>query len=187
MGIGLALVKQLIELHGGTVAAASAPGRGARFTIELPITSEEELPAGSLGQSEAGVLAHLRILIVDDSADTVDMLRQLFEMDGAVVATARGASEALEIARHKDFDVVLSDISMPGMDGFEFLCRLRELTRHKDVPVLAITGFGGVDDVRRAEAEGFYSHITKPIDVNNVVEILRSLPNRNLQAASTRS
>ena len=187
MGIGLALVKQLIELHGGTVAAASAPGRGARFTIELPITSEEEVPARSLAESEVGVLGHMRILIVDDSVDTVDMLSQLFEMDGAVVATARGASEALEIARHQDFDVVLSDISMPGMDGFEFLCRLRELTRHKDVPVLAITGFGGADDVRRAEAEGFFCHVTKPIDVNNLVEILRSLPNRNLQAASTRS
>jgi two-component system CheB/CheR fusion protein len=129
----------------------------------------------------------MRILIVDDSADTVDMLRRLFEMDGAVVATASGAIEALEIARQKDFDAILSDISMPRVDGFEFVRRLRELVRHKDVPVLAITGFGRAEDVKRAEAEGFFSHVTKPIDVNKLVQTLRELPTRNLQAATTRS
>ena len=104
MGIGLALVKQLIELHGGSVAAASTLGQGARFTIELPATGEKEESPGYSPQSEAGILSHMRILIVDDSADTVEMLRRLFEMDGAVVATASGAAEALEIAGQKDFD-----------------------------------------------------------------------------------
>ena len=182
MGIGLALVKQLIGLHGGTVAAASTHGQGAKFTIELPATREKEGPAEYLPHAEAGVLSHMRILIVDDSADTVDMLRRLFEMDGAVVATASGAIEALEIARQEDFDAILSDISMPRMDGFEFVRRLRELVRHKDVPVLAITGFGRAEDVKRAEAEGFFSHVTKPIDVNKLVQTLRELPARNLQA-----
>src|SRR6185295_9598592 len=83
MGIGLALVKQLIGLHGGTVAAASREGRGAEFTIELPATRERAGPLGYVPPLEAGVLSHLRILIVDDSADTVDMLQRLFEMDGA--------------------------------------------------------------------------------------------------------
>jgi two-component system CheB/CheR fusion protein len=129
----------------------------------------------------------MRILIVDDSADTIDMLRKLFEMDGAVVATASGAAEALEIAGEKDFDVVLSDISMPGMDGFEFVRRLRELTRHKDVPVLAITGFGRPVDVERAEAEGFFSHVTKPIDVNDLVQTLRALPVKKQATATTQS
>ena len=187
MGIGLALVKQLIGLHGGTVAAASNPGQGAKFTIELPATGERERISGSLPQLEPGQLSHMRILIVDDSADTVDMLRRLFEMDGAFVATASGAVEALKIAGEQDFDAILSDISMPGMDGFEFVRGLREMARHKDVPVLAITGFGRAEDVSRAEAEGFYSHVTKPIDVNKLVEILRTLPTRNLQAATTRS
>lgn len=185
MGIGLALVKQLIELHGGTVAAASTLGQGARFTIELPATGEKEGPPRYSPQAEAGILSHMRILIVDDSADTTDMLCKLFEMDGAVVTTASGAAEALEIAGEKDFDAVLSDISMPGMDGFEFVRRLRELTRHKDVPVLAITGFGRPVDVERAEAEGFFSHVTKPIDVNELVQMLRALPVKKQQATAT--
>ena len=74
---------------------------------------------------------------------------------------------------------------MPGMDGFEFVRRLRELTRHKDVPVLAITGFGRPADVERAEAEGFFSHVTKPIDVNDLVQMLRELPVKNQQATAT--
>ena len=185
MGIGLALVKQLIELHGGSVAAASILGQGATFTIELPATAEKEDSERYSPESETGILSHMRILIVDDSADTVDMLQKLFEMDGAVVATARGAAEALEIAGQKDFDAVLSDISMPGMDGFEFVRRLRELNRHKDVPVLAITGFGRPADVERAEAGGFFSHVTKPIDVNDLVRMLRDLPGKNQQATAT--
>ncbi len=185
MGIGLALVKQLIELHGGTVAAASTLGQGASFTIELPATGKKEGSPGYSPQAEAGILSHMRILIVDDSADTIDMLRKLFEMDGAVVATASGAAEALEIAGEKDFDAVLSDISMPGMDGFEFVRRLRELARHKDVPVLAITGFGRPVDVERAEAEGFFSHVTKPIDVNELVQMLRELCVKKQQATVT--
>jgi PAS domain S-box-containing protein len=185
MGIGLALVKQLIELHGGTVAAASTLGQGASFTIELPETGEKEGPTGFSPQSEEGILSHMRILIVDDSADTVEMLRRLFEMDGAVVATAGGAAEALEIAGQADFDAVLSDISMPGIDGFEFVRRLRELNRHKDVPVLAITGFGRAADVERAQAEGFFSHVTKPIDVNDLVQTLRELPGKKQQATVT--
>jgi len=185
MGIGLALVKQLIELHGGSVELASTLGEGASFTIELPATAERDGFEGYSPDAEAGILSHMRILIVDDSADTVEMLRRLFEMDGAIVATASGAAEALEIASQKDFDAVLSDISMPGIDGFEFVRRLRELARHKDVPVLAITGFGRPADVERAAAEGFFSHITKPIDVNDLVEMLRELPVKSQQATAT--
>jgi len=187
MGIGLALVKQLIGLHGGTVTAESNEGRGARFTIELPLTDQREVVSPYSLPSEVGVLSHLRILIVDDSADTVDMLQRLFEMDGALVTTASDAVEALKIAGEQDFDVILSDISMPGMDGFEFVRRLRDVARHSEVPVLAITGFGRPEDVKRAEAEGFFAHVTKPIDVNNLVEILLTLPTKDLQAAATRN
>ena len=185
MGIGLALVKQLIGLHGGTVTAVSTQDQGTTFTIELPTTGEREGSSRDLPDAETGLLNQMRILIVDDSTDTIDMLRRLFEMDGAVVATASRAAEALEIARRQDFDAVLSDISMPAMDGFEFVRRLRELARHKEVPVLAITGFGREEDVKRAQAEGFHSHVTKPIDVNNLVQTLRQLPVKNQQATAT--
>jgi two-component system CheB/CheR fusion protein len=118
----------------------------------------------------------MRILIVDDSKDTIDMLRLLFEMDGATVTTAKGGALALRIAAEEEFDVILSDISMPEMDGFEFLRRLRALPGKMDVPVLAITGFGRPEDIERAEAEGFFSHLTKPLDVNALVEVLSKIP-----------
>ena len=184
MGIGLALVRQLIGLHGGTVAVESVMGQGAKFTIELPATSETEKSLGFAPQMEAGALSQMRILVVDDSADTVDMLRRLFEMDGALVTTAPGGTEALEIAVEKHFDVVLSDISMPGMDGFEFVRRLRQIAKQRDVPVIALTGFGRAEDVDRARAEGFLAHVTKPIEVNSLIDIMRKLPVKNHQAAA---
>jgi len=184
MGIGLALVRQLIGLHGGTVAVESVMGQGAKFTIELLATRETEESLRFAPQMEAGALSQMRILVVDDSLDTVDMLRRLFEMDGALVTTARGGTEALEIAVEKHFDVVLSDISMPGMDGFEFVRRLRQTAKQRDVPVIALTGFGRAEDVDRAKAEGFLSHVTKPIEVNSLIDIMRKLPVKNDQAAA---
>ena len=176
MGIGLALVRQLIGLHGGTVAVESTPGHGAKFIVELPVTRESEDSLGLIPDAELEALGQMRILVVDDSADTVDMLARLFELEGAVIKTAGGGAEALEIARNHEFDVVLSDISMPEMDGFEFARRLREMDNQKEVPMIAVTGFGRAEDVTRAKSEGFFSHITKPIDVAKLVEILRALP-----------
>ncbi|MEA2203307.1 MAG: hypothetical protein QOE77_83 [Blastocatellia bacterium] len=211
MGIGLALVQQLIDLHGGSVSVDSTPGNGAKFTIELPASRETEEPPDT-SSAPAGELSQMRILVVDDSADTVEMLRALLEMDGAVVATARNGPDALELARTHDFDVVLSDISMPGMDGFEFIRHLRAITKVGDaasaaaagvaggrqgstgeenvntdskgaspynVPVIALTGFGRAEDLERAAAEGFFSHVTKPIDIEVLMETLRQLPARN--------
>lgn len=184
MGIGLALARQLIGLHGGTVEAASILGQGAKFTVHLPTGRETGESLGIAAQPEAGLLSHMRILVVDDSADTLEMLQRLLEMEGALVASAASAADALEVAREKDFDVVLSDISMPGMDGFELVRRLRQLARQKNVPVIALTGFGRVEDVERAAEEGFSSHVTKPIDVNSLIETLRGLSQNNHQAAS---
>jgi len=186
MGIGLALVKQLIELHGGTVAAASTMGEGATFTIELPTTGEQEAADDHVELSTAGALSGMRILVVDDSIDTIEMLQALFEMDGAAVATATSAAEGLEHARRQDFDVVLSDISMPEVDGFEFVRRLREIPRQKEVPALALTGFGRAEDLKRSEAEGFQSHVTKPIDVTKLVQTLSELPTRKQKATAKR-
>ena len=191
MGIGLALVQQLIELHGGTVAAESTPGRGAKLTVSIPAIEETEKPLGFPSPAEAGVedvpgvLGEMEILVVDDSPDTLDMLCKLFEMDGAVVAAASGARAALEIARQRDFDVVLSDISMPGMDGFEFLRALRDIPRQANVPVIALTGFGRAEDVARAEAEGFFSHVTKPLDAHGLVEMLCKLRAKDRQATAS--
>ena len=179
MGIGLALVQQLVKLHNGSVAMESlGPGQGAKFTVRLPLGRETKEQSDSDSEVTSEALSQMRILVVDDSEDTVEMLRRLFEMDGAKVTTAGGGSEALEIIRDNDFEVILTDISMPEMDGFEFLRRLREMPVKRDVPVLALTGFGRAEDVERAIAEGFFSHVTKPIDLNKLVALLRTVPVR---------
>jgi len=182
MGIGLALVRQLIELHRGSVSVSSAGrGKGAQFTIKLELSNEMSESVTAEQLPEPGLLTQMRILVVDDSEDTVDMLRRLFEMDGAIVSTAKSGSEGLQIASERDFDVIISDISMPEMDGFEFLRRLRKIPQKKDIPVLAVTGFGRQEDMEQALAEGFFSHVTKPLDINAVVKILRTLPPKTSQ------
>ncbi|MCM3873222.1 MAG: PAS domain S-box protein [Pyrinomonadaceae bacterium] len=176
LGIGLALVQQLVQLHNGTVAVASrGHGQGAQFTIKLPLSHESRQSLSNTQKSDGDALSQMRILIVDDSVDTVEMLSRLFEMDGAIVRTARSGVEALTIVGNEHFDVILSDISMPGMDGFELLRTFRELPAVKDTPVLALTGFGRPEDVARAKAEGFFSHVTKPIDLGQLVETLQEL------------
>ena len=177
MGIGLAVVQQLVELHGGVVSAYSAgAGQGATFTIKLPRSGNSKShssPAEVLG---IGSLAGMSILVVDDSEDTTEMVRHLLEIGGASVYSATSGFEALRIAREKEFDVVLSDISMPEMDGFEFLSRLRQIPGKEDLPAVALTGFGRPEDVQRASDKGFYAHLTKPFDIQRLAMLLQQVP-----------
>jgi two-component system CheB/CheR fusion protein len=180
LGIGLALVQELVELHDGTVEVFSAgKGKGARFTIKLPLSRESKQSLLPVRQTDTGFLSQMRILVVDDSVDTVEMLRRLFEMDGAIVNIARSGAEALKIVTSEHFDVILSDISMPGMDGFELLRKLRQIPGFQSTPVLALTGFGREEDVTRVKAEGFFSHVTKPIDLGQLIETLQELRVKN--------
>ena len=168
MGIGLALVRQLVQLHRGTVAAESeGTDKGSRFTIRLPLTSENILTSASAATPlKLTGLAQKDFLIVDDSEDTIAMLDQLLKISGANVTSATNGAEALRLASEREFDVVLSDISMPEMDGFEFLQRLRQIAGREQIPVIAITGFGRPDDVERVRAAGFFSHLTKPLNLD---------------------
>jgi PAS domain S-box-containing protein len=177
MGIGLAVVQQLVELHGGSVSAYSAgAGKGATFTIRLPRSGNSKSHS-SLGQDLGiGSLEGMSVLVVDDSEDTTEMVRHLLEIGGASVCSATSGFEALRIAREKEFDVVLSDISMPEMDGFEFLSRLRQLPGKEDLPAVALTGFGRPEDVQRAVDEGFYAHLTKPFDIQRLAMLLQKVP-----------
>jgi len=176
MGIGLALVQQLVKLHGGSVVAYSAGlGRGTRFTVSLPEKTENTKRI-ALAPAPAGeTLDQLTVLAVDDDEDTTALLRYLLEMNGANVTTANSGIEALTLAREAHFDVVLSDISMPSMDGFEFVRRLRALPGKEDVRVVALTGFGRREDVEHAENEGFVAHLTKPFDVEALLAFLSRL------------
>ena len=177
MGIGLAVVQQLVELHGGSVSAYSAgAGQGATFTIRLPRSGNSRphtSPSQALG---IGSLDGMSVLVVDDSEDTTEMVRHLLEIGGASVCSATSGFEALRIAREKEFDVVLSDISMPEMDGFEFLTRLRQLPGKEDLPAVALTGFGRPEDIQRASEKGFYAHLTKPFDIQRLAMLLQKVP-----------
>ena len=181
MGIGLAVVQQLVELHGGSVTADSAgQGKGATFTIRLPRSVNTRTPIAPVMDLGIGTLTGMNVLVVDDSEDTTEMVRHLLEISGASVSAATSGKEALRIAREKQFDVVLSDISMPEMDGFEFLSKLRKLPGKEDVPAVALTGFGRPEDVQRACNEGFYAHLTKPFDIQTLASILQKMPRRDV-------
>ncbi|HEU4508875.1 MAG TPA: ATP-binding protein [Pyrinomonadaceae bacterium] len=178
MGVGLAVVKQLVQLHGGTVSAASdGPGKGSEFTVMFPLSKQVASPSSPAVDLDG--LIDLKLLILDDSSDTVEMLRLLLSQSGASVVAATAGRDALRIAAESDFDLVVSDISMPEMDGFEFLRNLKLSPRNADVPVIALTGFGRTEDVERARAAGFYTHLAKPLDIDLLIEALRKAPRRN--------
>jgi PAS domain S-box-containing protein len=184
MGIGLAVVQQLVELHGGSVTAYSAGiGQGASFTIHLPRSVDGKSQATDLLDLGIQSLEGMRVLVVDDSADTTEMVQHLLEIGGAKVMAVTSGREALQIARENRFDVVLSDISMPGMDGFEFLTKLRALPGYQQLPAVALTGFGRPEDVQRAYGQGFYAHLTKPFDIQALAELLQKVPRQRAHEA----
>jgi two-component system CheB/CheR fusion protein len=139
-----------------------------------------EKPESTKGAALQPVIAfeslnELAVLAVDDDEDTTALLRYLLEMNGAKVTTANSGRDALKLARELTFDVVLSDISMPSMDGFEFVRRLRSLPGKENVPVVALTGYGRKEDVEQAANEGFVAHLTKPFDVGRLLAFLSQL------------
>jgi PAS domain S-box-containing protein len=177
MGIGLAVVQQLVELHRGTVTASSEGlGKGATFTIRLPRSVDTKRPLTPV--LDLGKLQGMEVLVVDDSEDTTEMVRHLLEIGGASVCSATSGPEALRLAREREFDVVLSDISMPEMDGFEFLSKLHKLPGKEDLPAVALTGFGRPEDVQRASDKGFYAHLTKPFDLQTLARLLQKIPRK---------
>jgi PAS domain S-box-containing protein len=176
MGIGLALVKQLAELHGGSASVESKGlGQGATFSVKIPLhdtTAIVDMPHSSL---DSGVLKGKSILVVDDSQETTDMLTNLLALEGARVESASNGAEALQVASEHDFDLIISDISMPEMDGYQLLQKIRSLPAAKQMPALALTGYGRSTDVARARAEGFSDHITKPLDIDRFMRTVRHL------------
>lgn len=178
MGVGLAVLKQLVELHHGSVSVTSdGPGHGSQFTVNLPLS--KRAPVKSSSSFDIIRLHKLRVLVVDDSEDTADMLKALLTESGALVMATTSGFDALRIGAESEFDVVLSDISMPGMDGFEFLRKFKLSARNANIPVLALTGLGRSDDIERARTEGFYAHLTKPLDIDLLLETLKNIPRKD--------
>jgi CheY-like chemotaxis protein len=165
MGIGLALVRHLASLHGGSVEAFSEGlDRGSRFVVRLPLLTERPGDdAHPSGDKAAGAAA--RILVVDDDVVGAESLVMLLEIAGHEVAFASNLDEAIEHAQRLVPQVVLLDIGMPGADGYEVAARLRELAEMSaDARYLAITGFGRPEDFSHSAKAGFFRHLVKPVD-----------------------
>jgi signal transduction histidine kinase/ActR/RegA family two-component response regulator len=188
LGIGLTLVRSLVTMHGGRVEARSAGvGHGSEFVVELPARSETAVE--DRRTDAVGRFPPARILIVDDNADAAEMLGQLLELMGATVATAHTGARALELLPAFRPDALLLDIGMPAMDGYEVARRVRATTGHAGVLLIALTGWGQVHDQQLSRAAGFDYHMVKPLDLDELHEVLSAWPERRhapLRAKSRR-
>ncbi|HVM98060.1 MAG TPA: ATP-binding protein, partial [Candidatus Acidoferrales bacterium] len=174
LGLGLSIVKHLVDIHGGHVSATSAGvGRGATFQVRLPITGNELLPVSRQSKiaDEAG-LHGVHILLVDDDNDTREALRLILENRGATVLVAPSAADGLRALALDLPDVIVSDVAMPGEDGYSFVRHVRERWGSA-VSAVAITGFASDEDREAALRAGFNDHITKPLDLDLLIYKIR--------------
>jgi signal transduction histidine kinase len=174
LGIGLSLVRSLVDLHGGRVQATSAGrGQGSEFMLHLPVLKEMP-PATAEGKEPVGggqAPAH-RILVVDDNKDAAQSLSLLLKLSGYDVHTAHDGPAALEAARAYAPEIVLLDIGLPRMNGLEVARRLRQDLGLKDILLVALTGYGQEEDRRRSQEAGFNAHLVKPVDLDELHELL---------------
>jgi CheY-like chemotaxis protein/two-component sensor histidine kinase len=187
LGLGLALVRHLVELHGGSVNARSdGKGCGATFTVTLPVrASHADMPGHEMGDAgeSAALLADgitlngLRLLIVDDEADTRDLLTVLLTQHGAEVRACVSSGETLALLEHWQPDVLISDIGMPDEDGYTLLRKIRALPPERGgrIPAAALTAFARSEDRVRALAAGFQMHIPKPVEIAELIIVIASL------------
>jgi signal transduction histidine kinase/ActR/RegA family two-component response regulator len=173
LGIGLSLVKRLVELHGGSVAAASAgAGHGAEFTVRLPVVRATGVPAPARAAA-APAAAGRRFLVVDDNVDAADSLALLLELSGHVVHKAYNGPDALVAARTHRPEVVILDLGLPGMSGYDVCRRLREHDAGQALLVVALTGWGQPGDRERTADAGFDAHLVKPVDQDVLMAVVR--------------
>ena len=201
LGIGLSLVRKLVEMHGGSVSAHSdGVGKGSEFVIRLPLHVElEENPdetapngrsesersdarAGSVKRPvvadghDAGEPVKRRILLADDNSDALESLATLLQLGGHDVVTASNGALALECAERHKPEVMLLDIGMPMLDGYEVARRVRVQPWGRQITLVALTGWGQDSDRRRSREAGFDSHLVKPLDIDKLTELLAKLP-----------
>jgi signal transduction histidine kinase/ActR/RegA family two-component response regulator len=177
LGLGLAIVKELIEQHGGRVSASSpGPGFGSMFTITLPrfagVTAE--LPRQREVADTVPALHGITVLAIDDNADALEIVTRILHGVGAIVQTASSGAEALSYLREREADVVLCDLAMPEMDGFEVLHLIRQLESSAErlTPVFAVSAFASADDRIRCLAAGFSGHVAKPWSASELIRIV---------------
>jgi PAS domain S-box-containing protein len=176
LGIGLALARRLVELHGGSVTAWSpGVGRGATFTVRLP-TVDTSLNATIVAESTEAAVTNLdrRVLVVDDNTDAADTTAMLLQASGCDVRTAYGGEQALRLVPEFDPDVVLLDLGMPGLDGIETCRQIRMLASGGSMLIVAVTGWGQEEDRRRTQLAGFDAHLVKPVDPHSLLRLIEN-------------
>jgi signal transduction histidine kinase len=188
LGIGLALVQRLVEMHGGSVAARSEGlGKGSEFLIRLPLFIREQVESGqplqqlsaleqSMTNAEGPARTQRRILVADDNNDALESLATLLQLSGHEVYTAANGAMALESAEQHRPEVALLDIGMPKLDGYEVARRIRAQPWGQRITLVALTGWGQDSDRRRSQEAGFDSHLVKPLDLDKLTELLAALP-----------
>jgi CheY-like chemotaxis protein/nitrogen-specific signal transduction histidine kinase len=174
LGLGLTIVRYIVEAHGGSVSADSAGvGKGATFTCKFPLAgaAQEPVPAVESQQPQLEVsgepsLKGIKVLVVDDDEDARDVLRAALNSYGAEVTTATGAPQALDTLASEKIDVLVSDINMPGMDGYELIRRVRAMNPEQGgrIPAIALTAYARAEDRLRALQSGYQTHVPKPVE-----------------------
>jgi CheY-like chemotaxis protein len=173
LGLGLSIARQLVELHGGTIAVDSAgPHTGTTFTVRLPLAHPSVVATPAPGRTPAAPapaedladLSGVRVLVIDDAPDTLDVLQQILAYSGADTLTAPGAGAALALLERELPDVIVSDVGMPEVDGFELMRRIRRRASTAAIPAIALTAFTRQDDRVKALQAGFTDYLAKPVE-----------------------
>ncbi|MEJ7931150.1 ATP-binding protein [Ramlibacter sp. AN1015] len=173
LGLGLALVKSLVELHGGSVQARSeGPGRGSEFQVMLPLAQAGAAAGGSSRKQPHRARRSLRVMVVDDNLDAARSLGAWFEAQGHSVVVETDPLRALERNAQQPAQIYVLDIGLPGMDGYELARRLRSQPGSHDATLVALTGYGQPQDVAQAQQAGFDHHIVKPLDPEQMAQVL---------------
>jgi CheY-like chemotaxis protein len=190
LGIGLTLVRTLVKMHGGTVSALSdGPGRGSEFVVRLPLA--QALPAQAAARAPFAHRADdngvpLRVLVVDDNVDAADALQYVLKLSGHQVTVAHDGPGAIAAAAAEHPELVLLDIGLPGMDGYQVAAHLRQ-AGHDRTALVAISGYGQEEDLRRSQGAGFDHHLVKPVDGATLRRLIADLSGRFARAANPRA
>jgi PAS domain S-box-containing protein len=177
LGIGLTLVKTLVDLHGGTVEARSAGlGRGSEFLVRLPVVVGAAGMKAASQVNEPSLVASRRVLVVDDSEDGAESMAMILQFSGHETFKAYDGVAAIEAAERFRPDLVLLDIGLPRMNGYQVCQRLRQEPWGRDLTIVALTGWGQEEDRNRSKEAGFDAHMVKPVDFDALLQLLASLP-----------